>query len=259
MSWLRTEDDGPIRWLTIDRPERKNAIPFDGWSELRNAFGDFEKSEARVLILTGSGDDFCAGADLDQTKAAEVTSVADRHARMKLVNEASIALHRTTKPTIAAVDGVAVGAGMNLALGCDVVLASDRARFSEIFVKRGLSLDSGGTWLLPRIVGLQRAKELALSGRIIDADEAVEYGIALEVVPAEELAERAGELAGSFLEGAPVAQMFAKQGLNASFESSFEESISWEGQSQAIAFATEDVAEGIAAFLQKREPDWKGR
>lgn len=259
MSWLTTENDGPIRWLEIDRPDSKNAIPFDGWPELRDAFVEFELSDSRVLILTGSGGDFCAGADLDQTRAAEMASVADRHARMKLVHDAAIALHRCTKPTIAAVDGVAVGAGMNLALGCDVVIATDRARFSEIFVKRGLSVDSGGTWLLPRVVGLQRAKELALSGRIIGAAEAVEYGIALETVGPEALADRARELAESFLGGAPVAQMFVKQGLDAAFESSFEESISWETQCQAIAFATEDVAEGIAAFLQKREPDWRGR
>lgn len=259
MSWLRSEDQGRIRWLTIDRPERKNAIPFDGWDTLRDAFVDFEKSDARVLILTGEGGDFCAGADLDQTRAADFASVADRHARMKVVEQAATALHRTTKPTIAAVDGVAVGAGMNLALGCDVVIASERARFSEIFVRRGLTVDSGGTWLLPRVVGLQRAKELALSGRIIDAEEAVEYGIALERVPLSDLAGRAVSIAESFLSGAPISQMFAKQGLNASFESSFEESISWEGQSQAIAFATEDVAEGIAAFLQKRDPEWKGK
>ena len=212
-----------------------------------------------MLILTGSGGHFCAGADLDQTAGSDLTSVADRHSRMKMVHESAIALHRTTKPTIAAVEGYAVGAGMNLALGCDVVLAADTARFSEIFVKRGLTIDSGGTWLLPRIVGLQRAKELALSGRIIGAEEAVEYGIAFDVVPAAELADRATSLAESFLHGAPIAQMFLKQGLNAAFESSFEESISWEGQSQAIAFATEDVAEGIRAFLEKRDPKWKGR
>lgn len=259
MTWLHSADDGPIRWITIDRPERKNAIPFDGWAELRDAFIEFERSPARVLVLTGASGDFCAGADLDQSVSAEMVSVADRHVRMKLVHEAATSLHRATKPTIAAVDGVAVGAGMNLALGCDVIIASDRARFSQIFVRRGLAIDSGGTWLLPRVVGMQRAKELALSGRVIDAREAVEYGIALELVDHHELADRARALAESMLAGAPIAQMFAKQGLNASFESSFEESISWEGQSQVIAFATEDAAEGISAFLQKRDPDWKGR
>ena len=188
-----------------------------------------------------------------------MVSVVDRHRRMKVVGEAATALHRITKPTIAAVDGYAVGAGMNLALGCDVVIAAESALFSEIFVKRGLTLDFGGTWLLPRLVGLQRAKELALSGRMVGADEAVEIGLALEVVSAGRLISRAKELAESFLSGAPIGQMFSKQALDASFEMSFSEAIGWEGQSQSIALGTEDSAEGIAAFLEKREPQWNGR
>ena len=258
MSWLLTEDDGEIRRLTFNRPERKNAVPPEGWSLLRDAFTDFEKSPARVLIVTGAGGEFCAGADLDRSGSAMGESVARRHRKMKTVGEAASALHRTTKPTIAAVDGVAVGAGMNMALGCDVVIASTRARFSEIFVRRGLTVDFGGTWLLPRVVGLQRAKELALSGRIVDAEEALAIGLAVEVVPPDELADRAQSMAEGFLEGAPIAQMFAKQSLNASFESSFAESLSWEGQSQAIAMGTTDFEEGVAAFMEKREPDWRG-
>ena len=259
MSWLITEDDGPIRRLILNRPERKNAVPFHGWPELRDAFADFETSDARVLILTGAGGDFCAGADLDPSRVTEMQTVTDRHRRMKIVAEAAMALHRTTKPTIAAVDGYAVGAGMNLALGCDVVICSERARFAEIFVRRGLTVDFGGTWLLPRIVGMQRAKELALSGRIIEAGEALTYGLVLEVVPAERLDDRATELAESFLAGAPVAQMFAKQGLSVSFESSFADALGLEGQSQAIAWGTEDAVEGITAFLERRDPNWKGR
>jgi len=178
---------------------------------------------------------------------------------MKIVGRAATALHTITKPTIAAVDGVAVGAGMNLALGCDIVIATDRARFSEIFFRRGLTVDFGGTWLLPRIVGLQRAKELALSGRIVTADEALAMGLVLEVVPTDGLRERVSTVAKSFLAGAPVGQRFAKQGINASFQSSFAEALSWAGQSQAITLGTDDVVEGVAAFIQKRPPDWKGR
>lgn len=259
MSWLLTDDDGPVRWMTVDRPERKNAIPFDGWPVLAEALVDFERSSARVLVVTGAGEDFCSGADLDMGGQRQSLSVEDRHARMKEVARVATILHRLTKPTIAAVDGVAVGAGMNLALGCDVIVATDRARFSEIFVRRGLTVDFGGTWLLPRVVGLQRAKDLALSGRIVDADEALQIGLVMEVVRVEDLRSRATEIANSFLEGAPLAQMFTKQGIDASFQASFSESISWEGQSQAILFGTEDVDEGVTAFLEKRSPRWKGR
>jgi 2-(1,2-epoxy-1,2-dihydrophenyl)acetyl-CoA isomerase len=259
VTWLNIETEGQVRWLTIDRPDRKNAIPSDGWPLLAEAFIDFENGDDRVLVITGAAGEFCAGADLDLTRFGDAMSVADGHRRMKVVERAATALHRITKPTIAAVDGVAVGAGMNMALGCDVVIATDRARFSEIFVRRGLTVDFGGTWLLPRIVGLQRAKELALSGRMVNADEALRLGLVLDVVAPDALADRVREMAASFLAGAPVAQKFAKQGIDASFHSSFAEATSWEGQSQAILSGTEDVVEGVTAFLEKRDPNWKGR
>lgn len=259
MDWLNTEDIDGVRWLTLDRPERKNAVPMDGWPDLTAAFRDFEGSDARVLVLTGSGDDFCAGADLDPSRIDTIQTVTARHRRMKIVSEAALTLHRLAKPTIAAVDGVAVGAGMNLALGCDVVVATSRARFAEIFVRRGLTLDFGGSWLLPRIIGLQRAKELALSGRIVLAEEALRIGLAAAVVEPGKLRQAATEMAASFLGGAPRAQMFSKQALNVSFEMSLADALSWEGQSQAILLGTEDAAEGILSFLEKRDPDWTGR
>lgn len=255
---MTTEDRGRVRWLIMSSPGRRNAVPPDGWEEMAAALGDFEQSDLRVLVLTGDGEDFCAGADLD-TSRLEDTALIDSHHRMKIVGEAARTLHRLTKPTVAAVDGVAVGAGMNLALGCDVVVATTRARFSEIFVRRGLTLDSGGSWLLPRIVGLQRAKELALSGRIVDAQEALSMGLCLELVEPEGLQGRAQELAESFLEGAPLAQTFAKQAIDTAWEVSFDEALGWEGQSQSICFATEDLREGIAAFLEKRPPRFRGR
>ncbi len=259
MSWLLTEDRGAVRWLTIDRPERRNAVPFDGWDELTAAFASFEESVQRVLVITGAGGDFCAGADLDPSRIDRLQRVEDRHLRMKSVGGAALALHRLTKPTIAAVDGVAVGAGMNLAIGCDLVVATDRARFSEIFVRRGLTVDFGGSWLLPRIVGLQRAKDLALSGRIGGAEEARGIGLVLEVVPADELETRVTEMAEGLLLGAPVAQMLAKQTIDAAFQLGLADALSWEGEAQAVALGTEDAGEGVMAFIEKREPRWKGR
>lgn len=257
--WFEINDRGAVRWLTINRPERRNAIPGDGWPELEQAFSDFGSSPSRVLVVTGAGGAFCSGADLDPNEAVAMADVAGRHRRMRSVGAAALALHRLAKPTIAAVDGVAAGAGMNLALGCDLVVASHRARFSEIFVRRGLSVDFGGTWLLPRVVGLQRAKELALTGRIVEATEALAIGLVMELVDVDRLEARVTDIADSLLAGAPVAQMFAKQGLDRSGGVSFEEALAWEGQSQSICFATEDVLEGLAAFREKRSPDFQGR
>lgn len=254
---LKIDDRGRVRWLTLDRPERKNAVPPAGWDRLREAFLDFQDSPQRALVVTGAGGDFCAGADLGGGPPDQ--SVTERRARMRRVGEAALALHRIAKPTIAAVDGVAVGAGMNLALGCDIVVITDRARFSEIFAKRGLTVDFGGTWLLPRAVGLPRAKELALTGRMVGAGEAVRIGLALEAVPPADLEERATELAERLAAAAPVGQMFAKQGLNVSFESSFAEALDREGQAQAVCLGSEDAAEGIRAFLERRPPQFTGR
>lgn len=257
MTWFLVEDRGSVRTITLNRPERKNAIPPDGWPALKEAFFDFEASEQRVLVITGAGGAFSSGADLDSDRA-ERNVVANRR-RMKNVGEAATALHRLTRPTVAVVDGVAAGAGMNLALGCDLVIATQRARFSEVFVKRGLTLDFGGSWLLPRLVGLQRAKELALTGRIVEAEEARAIGLVLEVVELEELSARLDELTAALAAGAPVAQMFAKQGLNRAFQVSFSQALNDEGQSQAICLASEDAAEGVTAFLEKRPARFLGK
>lgn len=249
-----TEDRQAVRFLTLDWRDRMNAIPPDGWHELRDHIVDFEQSPQRVLVLSGAGHNFCAGADLAADRMAGGVAALNDH--MRVVGAAANALISTTKPTIAAVDGVAVGAGMNLALGCDVVIASTEARFSEIFAARGLTMDFGGTWLLPRLVGLQRAKELALSARIVAASEAVDIGLCLEVVERERLLPRALEIAERFIGGAPLAQMFIKQALNRSFEVSLEEALTAEGQAQAICLTSTDAAEGVAAFRQKRPPEW---
>lgn len=258
MSWLTVEDRDRVRILTMDRPERMNAIPTEGFADLSRQFDDFEASDQRVLIVTGANGEFSAGADLDRSLPLDA-GVAHRQRRMKTVGGAALRLHRLSKPTIAAVDGVAVGAGLNLALGCDVVLASSRARFSEIFVRRGLTMDFGGSWLLPRVVGMQRAKELALSGRIVEAHEARDLGLCLELTTPDGLIPRAIELATAFTDQAPIAQMFTKQGLNHAWDMSLAEALDLEGQSQAICFTTDDASEGIDAFLEKRPPEFRGR
>lgn len=242
----------------MSSPETKNAVSRTGWVELADALDAFEASEQRVLVITGAGGDFCAGADLGSDFSGFATPTANAE-YMSLPNRAALALHRTSKPTIAAVDGVAVGAGMNLALGCDFVIASSRARFAEIFVKRGLTLDFGGTWLLPRLVGLARARDLALTGRIVEADEALAIGLATRVVDADRLEAEVAEIAEALAAGAPLAQRFIKVALDRSPNMTFEQTLAFEGEAQATLFGSEDFLEGAAAFLEKRSPDFKGR
>lgn len=257
-AFISITDVGSIRTLTMSNPGRKNAVPPTGWQELADAFGQFEASPQRVLIIRGADGDFCAGADMNKN-VVSTPSAADNAARMRRTNAAAIALHRLSKPTIAAVDGVAVGAGMNLALGCDVIIATERSRFSEIFVKRGLTVDFGGTWLLPRLVGLSRARELALTGRVFGAEDALTYGMISSVVETEELDAEVNELAEGLAAGAPLAQAIIKRALDRSSSMTFEQALSFEEQAQAILLGSEDLVEGAAAFVEKRDADFRGR
>jgi enoyl-CoA hydratase/carnithine racemase len=258
-TFVTVTDTGPVRTLTMSNPGRMNAVPPEGWEEIAEALTAFEESEQRVLVLTGEGGEFCAGADMAKARPG-VPSAADNAARMRSrVNRAALALHRLPKPTIAAVDGVAVGAGMNLAIGCDMVVATDRARFSEVFVRRGLTLDFGGTWLLPRLVGLARARDLALTGRLVGADEALAIGLVTEVVAPEALESRVQELAGRLASGAPLALAFVKRALDRSSTMTFEQALAFEEHAQALLLASDDLAEGAAAFMEKRDARFEGR
>jgi 2-(1,2-epoxy-1,2-dihydrophenyl)acetyl-CoA isomerase len=256
--FVTTTDTDAIRTVTMSNPGRRNAVPGASWSELTDAFTDFEASSQRVLVLRGSDGDFCAGADMNKPSGRS-PSAADTVARMRVISATVTALHRLSKPSIAAVDGVAVGAGLNMAIGCDIVIATDRARFAEIFVKRGLTLDFGGTWLLPRLVGLARARELALTGRIINADEALDIGLVSSVVSFEHLDRAVASTATELAAGAPLAQAVIKRALDRSSEMSFEQALAFEEHAQAILLASEDLTEGAAAFIEKREPKFKGR
>lgn len=259
VSFLEISDDGPIRTITMSNPGAMNAVPADAWTDLADAFEAFDAGDARVLVITGANGEFCAGADMRRSHP-DVPSAAENVERMRTtVNRAALALHRTDKPTIAAVDGVAVGAGMNLAIGCDVVIATDRARFAEVFVRRGLTLDFGGTWLLPRLVGLQRARELALTGRVIGADEALGIGLVTDVVGVDDLTGRVEHLARELAAGAPLAQAFIKRALDRSSAMTFEQALAYEEFAQGLLLASEDLREGARAFVEKRPPDFRGR
>jgi 2-(1,2-epoxy-1,2-dihydrophenyl)acetyl-CoA isomerase len=179
---------------------------------------------------------------------------------MRRINSVIQAFHELPQPTIARVDGVAAGVGVGLALGCDLVLASDRSRFSAIFVKRGLSLDGATSWILPRIVGMQKAKELALFGDIISAADALELGLVNRVLPGDDLDETVGEWSARLAAGPPIAMAMTKRLLNRSFEQTFEQALDDEARTQTINIAaTKDTIEAISAFAEKRDPVFKGR
>ncbi len=242
--------------LTLNRPERKNAMNAAMFDELLAVFREVDASTSdRVLVITGAGDAFCSGADLGDRGSDTRPALA----RLHWVADIALALHRIPKPVIAKVNGVAVGAGMNLALGCDLIIASDTARFSEIFARRGLSIDFGGSWLLPRLIGMHRAKELAFFADIISAKEAAELGLVNRVLPASQLDAFVADWADRLAAGPPLALSMTKRLLTNSFTTTMDEALEAEGLAQSVNTATEDTAEAIRAFLEKREPRFKGR
>jgi 2-(1,2-epoxy-1,2-dihydrophenyl)acetyl-CoA isomerase len=243
--------------ITLDRPEKKNAINGAMWEELLATFQEIASSSAdRCVVITGSGGAFCSGADLSDGGGDDRPH---QLAAMRAVNRVCLALHDLPQPTIAKVGGVAAGAGANLAFGCDLVVASEDARFSEIFARRGLSVDFGGTWLLPRLIGLHRAKELAFFADIISAKEANELGLVNRLVPAAQLDDFVDEWARRLSAGAPIAVAQTKQMLNRAFEVTLEQALEAEGWAQTVNFGTQDTAEAITAFLEKRDPRFSGR
>jgi len=247
--------DGVVT-ITMNRPHRKNAIDAAMWDELLAEFQAIGRSaDDRALVLTGAGGDFCAGADLSGDDAPRPHQLAS----MRHVGDVILALHRVPQPTIAKVRGVAVGGGMNMALVCDLVVAGETARFSEIFARRGLSIDCGGSWALPRRVGLHRAKELALLADIIDASEARDIGLVNRVLPDDELDGFVEGWARRLAAGPPIALAMTKRLLNNSSNVTLEEALDDEGVSQTVNFSTADTAEAIVAWLGKREPVFDGR
>ncbi|MDL5158878.1 enoyl-CoA hydratase/isomerase family protein [Actinomycetospora termitidis] len=256
-SVLRDRSDDGVTTLTIDRPRRKNALTVDGWAALASALTSCASDGTRALVLRGTGGDLCAGADLSGDSEG---SDDDGHplARMRRINEVPIALHELSVPSIAAVDGVAVGAGWNLALGCDLVVATPRSRFSQIFARRGLSLDLGGSWLLPRIVGMQQAKRLALLGEMIDGEEAYRLGLVTCLVEPDEVDPVVADLAGRLAAGPPVALAQTKELLHSAVSTTLREALANEARAQSVNLAGDDARAAFEAFREKREPRFTG-
>jgi len=251
----RDQSEEGVLTLTLNRPERKNSIDLTLADELLRALeAAAENSAVRAVVITGAGDTFSTGGDLagDGVKRSAL-------AVMRQITRPALALHRFGKPTLAKVNGTAAGAGWNLALGCDLVVASDQARFCQIFARRALSLDYGGSWLLPRLVGLHRAKELALLADWVSAEEAAKLGLVNRVVPAAELDAFVDDWARRLAAGPPIALALSKRMLTEASARSFEEAVDIEATSQAVNFASEDTREGLKAFFEKRAPKFEGR
>jgi enoyl-CoA hydratase/carnithine racemase len=259
---ISVERAGGVVTITLRRPERKNAINGVMWNELLDEFRTIGSSSTdRAVVLTGAGGDFCSGADVSGMGSGAQRDGPPVHqlAAMRHVSDVCLALYRLPQPTIAKVRGVAVGAGLNMALVCDLVVAGDTARFSEIFAKRGLSIDFGGSWILPRRVGMHRAKELALLADIIDAKEADDIGLVNRVVPDADLDAFVADWAARLAAGPPIALAMTKRLLNNALNVTLEEALDDEGLSQTVNFSTRDTVEAVSAFLQKREPTFEGR
>src|SRR3954468_7855254 len=248
--------DGVVT-LTLNRPEKMNAITGAMWGGLEDVFDEVARNrDDRVLVVTGAGRAFCAGADL--VDAGMPRTSGQRLEHMRGVGRSAAALRAITKPTIAKVNGVAAGAGLSLALGCDLVIASDAARFSAIFVQRGLSIDYGGSWLLPRLIGMHKAKELAFLAEVIDAAEAERIGIVNRIVAAGELDAAVDTVVARLLQMAPIALAQTKHLLDQAFTVTFVEAVEAEAAAQVVNLVSDDAKEAVRAFMEKRNPQFSG-
>lgn len=255
---LYTKENG-IAKIVLNRPETRNALVMEMREELGEAIAAVrDDPEVRVMVLTGAGPAFCAGGDV-KAMAAGFTAVTGR-ARVQRTDRLVLTeLMNLEKPVIAMVNGFAVGAGCNIALACDIIIASEEAQFAEIFVRIGLLPDLGGLFLLPRAVGLHKAKELVFTGQMVDAREAERIGLVNKVVPAAELESTVMELAQRLANGPTKAIGMAKALMHRALATDLAGAIELEALGQSICFQTEDHKEGVRAFIEKRQPEFKGR
>ncbi|MFN2538761.1 MAG: enoyl-CoA hydratase/isomerase family protein [Mycobacteriales bacterium] len=246
-----TRQDGVVT-AALNRPDRKNGITGPLIEELLALVQRVAADPAdRVLVLTGNGDSFCSGMDLSEpVRPDELTF-------MQRVNALCSNLFALPRPTIAKVRGAAIGFGANLALCCDLVVASESAVFGEVFSERGLAMDGGGSWSLPHRVGLAKAKEIAFFGERISGEEAARLGLVNRLVAEDKLDQAVDEWAERLARGPRRSLSLVKAGLNCSFQRSFDEALAEETLAQALSFRSPEAKEGVLAFKEKREPDFR--
>jgi 2-(1,2-epoxy-1,2-dihydrophenyl)acetyl-CoA isomerase len=251
-----------VAWVTMNRPDARNAINDQMRGELFAVLDDARTNpEVRCLVLTGAGKGFCTGADLSgPRKAGGPTGPGATRELMRTRSQRLIRmLWDLEKPTVAAVNGVAAGLGAHLAFACDLVVAAAEARFIEVFARRGLMLDAAGAYLLPRLIGLQKAKELVFFADDLSAEDAVRIGIATRCVPGTELESATREWATRLAAGPTFALGMSKRLLNRSLDVDLETALDDEAMAVSIVTQSEDVREGLEAFVARRQPVFKGR
>jgi 2-(1,2-epoxy-1,2-dihydrophenyl)acetyl-CoA isomerase len=261
---LRVEVRDHIARIDLARPGKRNAMDPRMARELEETLRTLESDRnARVVRIRGAGGHFCSGGDLAPESRPEAPPGSPAATTLDVMNRfygrAILALHQHPRPVVALVEGVAAGAGANLAFACDLVYATREARFCEIFVRRGLSLDCGGSWLLPRLIGLAKAKELAFFGDWIDAEEAAALGLVNGIFESEAIETAVEEKLRTLAARPPIALEQIKQSLHRSVSLTMAEALDVEAVAQAACTSTQDCAEGMRAFLEKREPRFEGR
>jgi enoyl-CoA hydratase/carnithine racemase len=246
--------------ITLNRPHRRNALNYQAYNELEGALrAASDDPEVRCVVVTGADPAFCSGDDVAEIMAGPSAISVSAAPREPAPTPAAMAALECAKPLIAAVNGAAVGWGMELALFADIRLASDKARFGELFVKRGLVCDVGGFYRLPAVVGPAKAAELLFTGELIDAAEALRIGLVSEVTPHEDLMPRAMALAAAIAANPPLAVQALKAGLQRWSYGDPSEIGTWAIAEIRRLMKTEDHREGVASFLEKREPVFRGR
>jgi 2-(1,2-epoxy-1,2-dihydrophenyl)acetyl-CoA isomerase len=251
---LEVDLAGGVLTLTMNRPAVKNALDAAQWRRLASALAAAEHdTDVRVVVLTGANGVFSSGGQLGADGPAHPLH------RMRIISAAAVALHDFPKPTIAKVPGPAIGGGWNLALCCDLVVCSSNATFAQVFPRRGLSLDVGGSWLLPRLIGMQKAKLLTMTGDLLGAAEVERLGLVTQVVEPEELDSAVDALAQRLAAGPPTAVSLAKSLLHRAATTDFASSLESEAIAQAVNFAGEDIGIGFQAFKDKTTPSFTGR